>query len=282
MENKAIDDYSHRFHAGNVGDVFKHTALLQLLRSCTRNNESVHYIESHAGEGGYALETTGEWTEGVGKLWASAAHFVEYETTGSYLEVIHRVAQGRRYYPGSPLFAAAHLRSGDRLTLWEHSVSAFAQLKTSLNEDTRASIRFGDGVAALPDGVVSAEREGGSVVVLVDPPYSTKSEWITVPDALIAAYRASTRACFMLWYPLKSLTRPNALIMRLRDAEVEGTVVEWTNTPLELKRNRLNGSGLIFLRPPKGLVSGLFGFLPSLAEGCATHNGRWSIRVVHF
>ncbi|MFZ4739261.1 MAG: 23S rRNA (adenine(2030)-N(6))-methyltransferase RlmJ, partial [Bradymonadia bacterium] len=61
--------YSHRFHAGNHADVFKHLALVALLEASTRAGAApVTYLETHAGEGRYTLGPTGEWTEGIGKL----------------------------------------------------------------------------------------------------------------------------------------------------------------------------------------------------------------------
>src|ERR1043166_6046971 len=67
----ATADYSHRYHAGNVGDVWKHCALVEILRRIAAASRSVAYVESHAGEGRYALGPTGEWTEGIGRLWAA-------------------------------------------------------------------------------------------------------------------------------------------------------------------------------------------------------------------
>src|SRR5690242_21431097 len=67
----AAPDYSHRYHAGNVGDVWKHCALVEILRRVAGASESVAYVESHAGEGRYALGPTGEWMEGVARLWGA-------------------------------------------------------------------------------------------------------------------------------------------------------------------------------------------------------------------
>ena len=66
----AAPDYSHRFHAGNIGDVWKHCALVEVLRRVAATVAPVTYIETHAGEGRYALAPTGEWTGGIGKLYA--------------------------------------------------------------------------------------------------------------------------------------------------------------------------------------------------------------------
>ena len=63
-------DYSHWFHAANVGDVWKHCALLAFLAA--RRRGRCLYIETHAGQGRYQLARTGEWTEGAGRLAAAS------------------------------------------------------------------------------------------------------------------------------------------------------------------------------------------------------------------
>jgi hypothetical protein len=72
-----------------------------------------------------------------------------------------------------------------------------------------------DGLAAIADAAAAAERDA-DVVVLIDPPYTQKADWIRVPDALARASRGPKRACFVVWYPVMSLTRPNAMLARLR------------------------------------------------------------------
>ena len=57
-------DYSHRFHAGNVGDVLKHLVLVAVLDELLSAERPVRVIETHAGEGRYLLGSTGEWMEG--------------------------------------------------------------------------------------------------------------------------------------------------------------------------------------------------------------------------
>src|SRR5258707_1228873 len=80
------------------------------------------------------------------------------------------------------------------------------------------------------------------------------ADWLGVPDALARAAAQTKRACFLLWYPVKSLTRPNAMFARLADAGVPGTIVELVTTPLDQQRNRLNGSGVLLVRPPAGAI----------------------------
>lgn len=276
-------DYSHRFHAGNVGDVWKHCILVEVLRRASADGASVVYVESHAGEGDYALGPTGEWSEGIGRLWSEDDTRGGDDAVTRYRALCRRLGAGEarpERYPGSPLLAAAVLGEGARLRLSERDPDATERLRETLGSDPRVAIACDDGLAALPAAVRDAEAGGGGVVALIDPPFTQKPDWIAVPDALIDAAKASTSATLLLWYPVKSLTRPNAMIARLKAAGVAGTVAELVTTPLEHQRQRLNGSGMILVRPPEGALESIAAAAPVLGSRCATRAGVWSLRMV--
>ena len=52
------DRYSHRFHAGNVGDVWKHCVLSALLDALVARSDALYAYETHAGCGRYLLGPT--------------------------------------------------------------------------------------------------------------------------------------------------------------------------------------------------------------------------------
>lgn len=273
-------DYRHRFHAGNVGDVWKHCVLLAMLQRVA--SQPVQYLDTHAGEGSYPLGPTGEWTEGIGRVRSLATTPTVHESLAvqAYAAAVDALAPvSSRRYPGSPAFALATLGADARIHCWERDDDAVAALGAAVGTDGRVHVHHGDGLAALPAALDAAERAPGEIVVLIDPPYTAKSEWLAVPDALIAAVRQARRARFLLWYPVKSLTRPNAMITRLDAGGVSGTIAELITTPLELQRNRLNGSGVVLVRPPDGLLPAIAAAAPVLGPACATQAGAWSLRM---
>ena len=273
-------DYSHRFHAGNIGDVWKHCILVATLRAVSLGG-GVVYLDTHAGEGTYALGGTGEWSEGIGRLRTEAAP--DDTAVGAYLAMVRSLvpdtAEGLRQYPGSPAFAAATLGPSARLDCWERDDHTVRLLTVALRGDTRVHVYHGDGLAGLPAALDARTDRPDETVVLIDPPYSTKAEWLAVPDALIAAVARRPAARFLLWYPVKSLTRPNALLARLEAAGVGGTTAELITTPLELQRNRLNGSGVVLINPAVGVLSAIAAAAPVLGPRCATQRGAWSMRM---
>jgi 23S rRNA (adenine2030-N6)-methyltransferase len=276
----AAPDYGHHHHAGNVGDVWKHCGLVEILRRAAASASRVAYLESHAGAGGYALGPTGEWSEGIGRLWTTPD--LPDGAVARYLELARRLGAGGdrpERYPGSPAFARAVLGSSASLALWEREERAANELRAALAGDPGARVAHGDGLAALADEVVAAERDADAVVVLVDPPYGQKADWIAVPDALARVARATGRACLVLWYPVKSLTRPNAMMARLETAGVSATIAELVTTPLAHQRSRLNGSGVLVVRQPTGALEALAEAAPVLGARLATQAGTWSFRM---
>jgi 23S rRNA (adenine2030-N6)-methyltransferase len=278
----APPDYSHRFHAGNVGDVWKHCALVTLLDRAARGGRRVAFIDTHAGEGRYRLGATGEWTEGIGRLWSDASADAD-PSVAAYRALVQRLADGGERphaYPGSPLFARALLGAGAPLHVWERDPAACERLRRHCAGDGAMQVSCGDGLAALPSAITAAESASDEIVVLIDPPWAHKADWTTVPDALAHAASKSTRASFVLWYPVKSLTRPNAMMARLEKAGVAASLAELLTTPLAHQRQRLNGSGLVLVRPPDGVLAALGSAGTALGERCATRPGAWSMRVV--
>jgi 23S rRNA (adenine2030-N6)-methyltransferase len=273
-DHRLCTDYSHRYHAGNVGDVWKHCSLVSTLAALEMREGPLRYIETHAGEGHYALGATGEWTEGIGRIASAATLSI---AAARYRE---RVSPhlARRSYPGSPRLALELLRPADNAIFYELVEATRLALCVTTGADTRGAIIDGDGLASLPACLEDNVKDAAELLVLVDPPYTSKEEWTLVPRTIIDAYRMAPKAHLLLWYPIKSLTRPEAMLRCLRASGVPATALELITTPLELKRNRLNGSGVLFVNPPAGVLEEVAAAAPSIGSLCATHDGRWALR----
>lgn len=267
--------YSHRFHAGNVGDVWKHVVWGALLAALAEEARSLHIVETHAGEGAYTLGPTGEWTAGIGRVWDFAQGKDVPWALRALLSLCDQ-AEGRTY-PGSPAVTAAYLRDGDRAALYEWDAAACARLLENMGDDVAGvTVHGGDGLAALAELTCAA---GAQPVVFIDPPYSAKEDWTEVPTALANAYDAHPAMCGVLWYPIKSYTRPNAMLELLGKRKLPAVAVEIVTTPLKLQRNRLNGSGMLLVNAPSAVISAVLAAAPMLGEACATHGGHWAVRV---
>lgn len=275
-------DYSHRFHAGNIGDVWKHCVLVEVLRRAGASARHVTFIDAHAGEASYRLGPTGEWSEGIGRLWTDDSLVTGDDAVARYVALCRRIGSGvmrPERYPGSPALARAVLGDDASLALWERDSATAQSLRGNLRGDTQARIEEADGLTVLAAAVGTAESAGDEVVALIDPPWTQKADWTVVPDALARAVNATSRACFVMWYPVKSLTRPNAMFARLATAGVPATIAELITTPLEHQRQRLNGSGVLLVRPPQRVTATIAAAAPVIGERCATREGVWSFRM---
>ena len=115
--------YRHVFHAGNHADVLKHAVLLAVLDYFNQKDKPYWLIDTHAGAGGYRLDTGratthAEYADGIGRLWDRKelppllARYVEAVRADN--------PDGKlRRYPGSPLLALRAMRPADKLRLFE-------------------------------------------------------------------------------------------------------------------------------------------------------------------
>lgn len=272
--------YAHRFHAGNVGDVWKHTALVAALRGFTAQPTPLHVVDSHAGSGRYRLGPTGEWTAGIGRLDAGLPDHAP-SAVRDYTHAVgwRRTPNRGGAYPGSPVITRELLRPEDRLTLVELADEVRAELEGWMKGDERVQVQGGDGFTALV--AAAAMDHDRHLFGVIDPPYSTKAEWSEVVDTLLAVWMARPEASLMVWYPVKSASRPNAMKARLRAAGVPATALELLSTPFfadDKRRKALNGSGLLLINPPPALLGELCAAAPTLGAAMATR-GAWTLNV---
>jgi len=247
-----------------MGDVVKHVALAAVLRA-----PAPLYVESHAGDGLYPLGSAGEWGEGMGRLW-EAQGFTEGGPVERVQALLRRFsppgAARPAVVPGSPLLARE--LGAREMVLFEIDPASAAVLRKSAG-----------GKVLEEDGFAGALREARpGALVLIDPPYSAKPEW---SQAARLASALPQECAVLLWYPIKAMTRPQAMLGELADLGAHGTAVEIVATPLRLRRDRLNGAGVVFLRPPEGALAALGADLPALAALLATR-GESTARVFGF
>lgn len=262
-------NYRHGYHAGNFADVVKHATVALILGYLKSKDKPFCVLDTHAGGGRYdllaeAADKTGEWRNGIGRLWGRAGLPAEL---GPYLAAIRRLnragAGSLRWYPGSPRLTRVLLRPGDRLIATElHPVEAQA-LQREFAGDGQVLVKRMDGYQALKAFLPPAERRG---LVLIDPPFEATDEFERLVKGLKDAHRRWAQGIFALWYPIKD----EAPIRTFHDAIV-GTgirrvvVAELLVRPA-LDPTRLNGCGLVLVNPPWTLADDLRRLLARLTD----------------
>jgi len=257
--------YRHAFHAGNVADVFKHAALVLALEALGRKDKPLCYLETHAGCGRYDLahesaQKTGEYRDGIGRLWDVTG--LPHALT-PYLDAVHAVnPRGPlRFYPGSPRVARHLLRPTDRMILCELNRKDHDVLVSEFAGDRQVTVHHMDGYQALKSFLPPLERRG---LVLIDPAYEGRDEYRRLVDALASGLRRWATGCYAIWYPIHQ----RAIATRFLDSVMARgwrrlLVAELTVLPDD-RRDRLNGSGMLFINPPWQLDTQLAELLPAL------------------
>lgn len=158
-------------HFGEIGDVWKHLVLGDLLQ----RTRPARYWETHAGSGTYVLDRSWEREYGVFTLLREAPRAPAIEAS-RYVWLVRTLppgGDGEPRYPGSPRLAMEVLGDGSTYVLCDLDAGSVADLTRSARElDLADLVRAErvDGIAAIRS---EAERlTSGTVVgtfVLIDP-----------------------------------------------------------------------------------------------------------------
>ena len=263
-------NYRHAFHAGNFADVHKHAVLVRILAHLRSKPAAFRVIDTHAGAGRYDLlgpepSRSGEWQNGIARLWNAQGSIIPDVLLASYLDVVKAFNRGGelRIYPGSPLVTTSLLRSQDRLVACELEPKSAALLAKALQGDRRAKSITIDGWTALGAFVPPKERRG---LVLIDPPFEEAGDFDRLSSAFAAAYRKWPTGIYLMWYPIKERGGPDAVARRLKRLGVPDILQCEVLLGSPRADAGLVGSGLIIVNPPFPLQADLRSFMPVLAQ----------------
>ncbi len=253
-------NYRHHFHAGNFADVFKHAALVRLVRSLQRKPAGLLLLDTHAGRGRYDLAAAAhgdslarapEWPDGIGRLWLRGdlpPELVEYAALVRDFDRQQGNAAGAptaRFYPGSPWLLRALARPHDRLALCELQADECVMLQGEFQFSPRTTVQKLDGYTAVRAMLPPPERRA---LVLMDPPFEAPDEFVRIATALDDGLRRLPGGTFVVWYPLTERARIEEFFARLRTLSLPPTLaVEMVVAPIAPK---LKGCGLVILNPP--------------------------------
>ncbi len=260
-------NYRHRFHAGNVADVFKHLVLGELLGVLAAKETPLCVIDTHAGSGLYRLKAPGEFEAGIGRLWPVK---MEWPALADYFASVAAVnGKALENYPGSPLLIARRLRAQDRAVFIEQHADEAEGLRDNLRGRPRIAIHEGDGFAMLKALVPPPENRG---LVFIDPPYENTDEFARLAGSLTDACRRWRNGLYAIWYPIKARPPVERLHAAVRRLGATALAVELLTLPEDVPQ-RLNGSGILLVNPPWKLEEKLGQTLSALAVFLAGKGG---------
>lgn len=269
-------NYRHAYHAGNHADVLKHWVLTRCIALLQKKPAPLAYVDTHAGIGLYDLQgeealKTGEWQEGIARLWDS-----EHPLLADYLHAVRELNSDDelRYYPGSPEIARCLTRSQDHLYLNEKHPEDGQLLKENMRIDRRVSVHIGEGWH-VPRALLPTEEK--RLLMLIDPPFEESNDLQRCAQALEETLARMRQAIVCIWYPIKDIAQLRSFYNSVQRASATKILrVElYVNEPNDT--TRLNGSGLIICNPPWGLEEELKQLLPLLAQTLQHEKGSWRL-----
>lgn len=267
-------NYRHSYHAGNHADVFKHAILLRMLQLMQRKETPLCYLDSHAGTALYDLageqaNKTGEYSEGIGRLWQQAdlpALLADYRAAIAR----HNPDGLLRLYPGSPQLMADALREQDRMILSELHPEDADVLKAHFAGQDAIAVHQRDGYelgkAFLP---VTEKR----ALWLLDPPFERGDDLERCLQAIDTGLQRMRQTVVALWYPIKDTRALKGFYQQVAARDWPKALrVELNVRPADTTLG-LNGSGLMLVNPPWPLWEELDSLLPWLSEHLAQAPG---------
>lgn len=272
--------YRHAFHAGNFADVLKHIILIQLLEYLGKKDQPFCCIDTHAGAGDYALDSAyalknSEFASGIARLWQRDDL---PDAVARYVQLIKRANHNGRMsrYPGSPLIIQSLLRNKDRLFLYELHSTEVALLTTAVGRDKRVKVFHADGLKNTLGLLPPQERRG---LVLLDPSYELKTDYIDVPDALSAMHKRFATGTYALWYPVVERRRNQALERAIQTSGIKNVQLFELGIAADTHEHGMTASGLIIVNPPWTLKTQMQTVLPWLVEALGNQHGAGFYRI---
>lgn len=259
--------YRHAFHAGNHADVLKHYVLGLVLAHTKQKDKPFWYIDTHAGAGMYSLQDgyatqNQEFKEGISKL-LSAKNLSQ--PLADYVAQIQSFNTGSElsFYPGSPMVAESFMRADDRMRLFELHPNDYKLLSENFEGfGKQAKVEMQNGFKGLKSCLPPPPRRA---VVLIDPPYEDKQDYLYVVDAIKDSLRRFPTGTYIVWYPLLQRPEPAEML----DELLALNVPDWLHVTLSVESPSeegfgMYGSGLFIINPPWTLPKTLAETMPVL------------------
>ncbi len=259
--------YRHAFHAGNHADVLKHYVLGLVLAHTKQKDKPFWYIDTHAGAGMYSLQDgyatqNQEFKEGISKL-LSAKNLPQ--SLADYMAQIQSFNTGSElsFYPGSPMVAESFMRADDRMRLFELHPNDYKLLSENFEGfGKQAKVEMQNGFKGLKSCLPPPPRRA---VVLIDPPYEDKQDYLYVVDAIKDSLKRFPTGTYIVWYPLLQRPEPAEML----DELLALNVPDWLHVTLSVESPSeegfgMYGSGLFIINPPWTLPKTLAETMPVL------------------
>ncbi len=249
--------YKHGYHAGNQADVFKHICLIQAYKSLKKLNNSISYIDTHAGSGDYDFKSdymskNKEYEYGINKL---ENYKYENQSIKFYLKVLRNINNSKKlsFYPGSPSIMSYLSDNSDKLSFYELHNNEFLLLRKNLSKQINSKVFNKDGFDFTNKKINSNEK----TLVLIDPSYEIKDDFEKVVNTLRILDREHSNLTAIIWYPVLNIENNDIFIENIR--KIGSNRITRIELPLKKYNEEIGmkGSGVILFDGSKFLINNI-------------------------
>ncbi|MDB4945844.1 MAG: hypothetical protein JWP97_5378 [Labilithrix sp.] len=179
-------------NVGNIGDILKHAALVELAAWLARERTDVSFVDTHTFKLEAPLPDRARWEREVDVLTARHPAYERYAT----IERASLLRNGHyRCSSGLVLDALGDHRAC--AVLGEANAATRAELSAQIAADRLENVHVVEDGACVDDG--ARVPSGGTLLVHVDPFRLTTELWARVSPALSAMSSRSADAVFVLY-----------------------------------------------------------------------------------
>ena len=151
---------------------------------------------------------------------------------------------------------------------------ALPALRRAMGGDRRVHIHARDCFEGLPALVPPPERRG---LVLIDPSYEIKEEYVRVAELLATCYARWTGGIYLIWYPLIRHRHAERFPARVARTGIR-RILQMTLEVEAPAYDGMRGSGLLIVNPPFGLHEQCAQLLPWLHIALSeSQRGGWHL-----
>lgn len=273
--------YQHGYHAGNFADVHKHSVLCLALEALRQKDKPFAALDIYAGRGRYTLsgsqaQKTGEYLHGIARLWPAPTTVAWPPQLAAYRDTLATLNpdQTLQFYPGSPTLIHHALREQDQLQLCELHPAELEALRTWQQFYPQAKIHARDAREALSALLPPTIKRG---LVLIDPSYEVKTEYLDIAQSLAEAVRKWPQGIFLLWYPLLAAARHEDMLRRIvQRCKLPTLQSEFIVRACDADGEYgggMYGSGMLIINPPWQLDQQISAIAPWLEQLCENIQG---------
>ncbi len=242
--------YQHSYHAGNFADVHKHVILSLLLQSLNKKSKPWSYFETHAGAARYDLTAeqalkTGEYKQGIARVYQQPlpGMFAPYI---KLIQALNTALPTLKIYPGSPLIASDAAREQDQISLMELHPGEHLLLKNVFKHQQNVAVHNRDGFEGVGSLMPPKPNRG---LVLVDPSYEVKTEYLQVVKFIEKSYRRWSNGSYVIWYPLLKAGNHHEMLNKLKKSGIR-KILKAELLVKSAADERMYGSGMLIINPP--------------------------------